>query len=102
MLIVRATKKLLHLTGPPTAREDDRGTTPLGRWYATVLFWRPRIALVVNESTLLPVLMPLAPAANLTSTSPNSLSGSQERPAVRCTGGTSAQIVNWPPPCTRW
>jgi hypothetical protein len=66
VLIVRATKKLLRLTGPPTALEHDRGATLLGPWYATVLFWRPRVALLVNESTLLPVLMPLAPAATLT------------------------------------
>jgi hypothetical protein len=67
LLIVRATKKLLRLIGPSTAPEDDRGTTLLGSWYATVLFWRPRVALLVNESTLLPVLLPLAPAATLTS-----------------------------------
>lgn len=66
VLIVRATKKLLRLTGAPTAAEDDRGSTLLGPWYATVLFWRPRVALLVNETTLLPVLMPLAPAATLT------------------------------------
>lgn len=66
MLIVRATKKLPRLTGPPTAGEDDRGSTLLGPWYATVLFWRPRVVLLVNESTLLPVLMPLAPARTLT------------------------------------
>lgn len=67
MLIVRATKKLLRLAGPSTARDDDRGTTLLGPWYATVLFWRPRAALLVNEATLLPVLLPLAPMATLTS-----------------------------------
>lgn len=67
MLIVRATKKLSRLTGPWTAPEDDRGTTLLGPWYATVLFWRPRVALLVNESTLLPALLPLAPAATLSS-----------------------------------
>lgn len=67
MLIVRATKKLLRLAGPSTARDDDRGTTLLGPWYATVLFWRPRLVLLVNEATLLPVLLPLAPAATLTS-----------------------------------
>lgn len=66
MLIVRATKKLLRLAGPSTALEHERGTTLLGPWYATVLFWRPRVALLVNESTLLPVLLPLAPAATLT------------------------------------
>lgn len=67
MLIVRATKKLLRLAGPSTARDDDRGTTLLGPWYATVLFWRPRIVLLINEMTLLPVLLPMAPAATLTS-----------------------------------
>lgn len=67
MLILRATKKLLRLAGPSTALDHERGTTVLGPWYATVLFWRPRVALLVNESTLLPVLMPLAPAATLTS-----------------------------------
>jgi hypothetical protein len=67
VLIVRATKRLLRLTGPSTAPDDDRGTTLLGPWYATVLFWRPRVALLVNESTLLPVLLPLAPASTLTS-----------------------------------
>jgi hypothetical protein len=67
VLIVRATKKLLRLAGPPTAPDDDRGTTALGPWYATVLFWRPRVVLLVNEATLLPVLLRLAPAATLTS-----------------------------------
>jgi hypothetical protein len=67
VLIVRATKKLLRLTGVPTAPDHDRGTTLLGPWYATVLFWRPRVALLVNESTLLPALLPLAPASTLTS-----------------------------------
>jgi len=66
VLIVRATKKLLRLAGPPSALDDDRGTTVLGPWYATVLFWRPRVVLLVNEATLLPVLLPLAPASTLT------------------------------------
>lgn len=47
MLIVRATKKLLRLIGPGTAPEDDSGITLLGPWYATVLYWRPRVALLV-------------------------------------------------------
>lgn len=38
----------------------------MGSWYAGVLFWKPRVVLLVNESTLLPVLMPLAPARTLT------------------------------------
>lgn len=65
VLIVRATAKLLKLVGRPSAGDGERGTTLLGPWYATALFWRPRVVLLVNESTLLPVLMPLAPAATL-------------------------------------
>jgi len=65
VLIVRATAKLLKLVDRPTTGDGERGTTLLGQWYATALFWRPRVALLVNELTLLPVLMPLAPAATL-------------------------------------
>jgi uncharacterized protein DUF6933 len=65
VLIVRATKKLLQRIGPPTLREGEDSTTLLGQWYATALPWRPQVALLVNETTLLPVLMPLAPAATL-------------------------------------
>ena len=66
MLIVRATNKLLQRVGPPTLQEGEQSTTLLGQWYATALFWKPQIALLVNEPTLLPVLMPLAPAATWT------------------------------------
>jgi hypothetical protein len=65
MLIVRATKKLLDRIGPPSLGEDEQSTTMLGQWYGTALFWKPQVALFVNEPTLLPVLMPLAPAATL-------------------------------------
>jgi hypothetical protein len=63
VLIVRATKKLLQRVGPPTLQEGEQSTTLLGQWYATALSWKPQVALLVNEPTLLPVLMPLAPAA---------------------------------------
>lgn len=65
MLIVRATKKLLRLAGPPTVGDEEDPDTLLGSWYATVWFWKPRVVVLVNEATLLPVLMPLAPAATL-------------------------------------
>jgi len=64
MLIVRATRKLLDRLGPPDLAAEQ-STTMLGQWYATALFWKPQVALFVSESTLLPVLMPLAPAATL-------------------------------------
>ena len=63
MLIVHATGKLLHRVGPVTGHDLGQSTTLLGDWYATALFWKPQVTLLVNETTLLPVLMPLAPAA---------------------------------------
>ena len=45
----------------------------LGNWYATALFWKPQLALFVNEQTLLPVLMPLAPASTLSARFPDEL-----------------------------
>jgi uncharacterized protein DUF6933 len=73
MLIVRATKKLLDRVGPRTHRDDATSSTLLGEWYATVMFWRPQIGLFVNETTLLPVLMPLAPTASLLKRFPDHL-----------------------------
>ncbi len=65
MVIIRATRTLLQRLGPPNAA-DEVSTTMLGDWYATALTWRPRqVALLVSQHTLLPVLMPLAPAATL-------------------------------------
>jgi hypothetical protein len=64
VLIVRATKKLRQRLGSAVPHDDEMSTTLLGDWYATLLPWRPRqLILLVNEQTLLPVLMPLAPAA---------------------------------------
>ena len=63
VLIVRATKKLRDRIGSPDLRDGERSTTALGEWYATRFAWRPDVLLLVNESTLLPVLLPLAPAA---------------------------------------
>src|SRR6266498_111951 len=79
MLIVRATKKLLDRLGPPTLQEGEESTALLGQWYATALFWRPQIALLVNEPTLLPVLMPPAPTATLPTGSASRSSRSSPR-----------------------
>jgi hypothetical protein len=40
-------------------------STVLGDWYANLLFWRPQVALFVNATTFVPVLMPLAPASGV-------------------------------------
>ena len=64
VVVGRATKKLLDRCGGPTV-SDQPATTALGDWYATALFWKPQVALFVNEPTRLPVFVPLAPAATL-------------------------------------
>lgn len=64
MFNLHCTKKLLDRI-KPEVQAPQHGTTRLGSWYATALFWKPQMALVVNERTLLPVLLPLAPAATL-------------------------------------
>jgi hypothetical protein len=64
MLVVRATKKFLDRVASPEANKSS-STGFLGDWYANVLFWRPQVALFVNVSTLLPVIVPLAPSKSV-------------------------------------
>ena len=64
MFHLHYTKKLLDRIKPEISAPKQGGAA-LGNWYATVLFWKPQIALLVSERTLLPVLMPLAPAVTL-------------------------------------
>jgi hypothetical protein len=71
---IHCTKKLLDRVKPPGSATSTKPTTYLGNWYATALFWKPQVALLVNERTLLPVLMPLAPAAELAQRFPEHLS----------------------------
>jgi hypothetical protein len=63
-LVLNCTKKLLDRV-KPSALPDISSDALLGNWHATALFWKPQVALLVNEKTLLPVLMPLAPATDL-------------------------------------
>lgn len=65
MLVVHGTKKFLERVGRPSVPADTPSTTQLGSWYATVLFWRPQVALFVNVETLTPLLLPFAPATSL-------------------------------------
>lgn len=66
MFVVHATKKVLDRCGGPSPAGAP-STTALGAWYATALFWKPQVALFVNEPTRLPVFVRLAPAATLVS-----------------------------------
>jgi hypothetical protein len=61
---IHATKKLLDRVKQPVV-DPVEPATDLGNWYATALFWKPQVALLVNERTLLPVFMSLAPATTL-------------------------------------
>ncbi|MCH8043840.1 MAG: hypothetical protein IID44_08980 [Planctomycetes bacterium] len=73
MFSILATKKLVDRVKQPVMPPVSEPTTALGNWYATAVFWRPQVALFVNERTLFPVLMPLAPAATLMERFPVSL-----------------------------
>ena len=64
MLVVRGTKKFRERVGD-TSPTDGQPTGLLGGWYANALFWRPQVALFVNETTRLPVFVPLAPAKSV-------------------------------------
>lgn len=65
MYSIHATKKLRDRVKAPIADPIEAPSTALGNWYATALFWKPQVALFVNEATLVPVLLPLAPARSL-------------------------------------
>ena len=69
---IHATKKLLDCVKQPVGPAVEP-TTALGNWYATALFWKPQVALLVNEATLLPVFVPLAPAGRLAERFPEEL-----------------------------
>lgn len=62
---MRGTKKLRDRLKGPVAGGGDVSTGLLGDWFATALFWKPQVALLVNARTFLPVFMPLAPAGKL-------------------------------------
>ncbi len=64
MIVVRGTKRFLDRVGQPGPASGS-STASLGDWYANALFWRPQVALFVNAQTLLPVLVPLAPATSV-------------------------------------
>lgn len=79
MLVVRGTKKLRDRVKGTVATDDDASTTLLGDWFATALFWKPQVALLVNHRTFVPVFMPLAPAASLLDRAPDAIAGVLQR-----------------------
>ncbi len=73
MYTIHGTKKLLDRVKQPVMPVVEHPTTALGNWYATAIFWRPQAALLVNETTLFPVLLPLAPATSIAARFPEAL-----------------------------
>jgi hypothetical protein len=65
VFVVHATAALRAKLKAGAAVEVPGSTTSLGPWYANVLRWRSPVVVFVNEATLLPVLLPLAPAKTL-------------------------------------
>lgn len=72
MFHLHCTKKLLDRIKPDIAA-PGQSDTALGNWYATVMFWKPQVALLISERTLLPVLMQMSPAATLSRRFPKQL-----------------------------
>jgi hypothetical protein len=72
MVISRGTRKFLDRVGAPD-EPNTTSTTMLGDWFATVMFWRPQAAVFVNATTLLPVFMPMVPAATVLQRFPDTL-----------------------------
>jgi hypothetical protein len=70
---IHGTKKLLDRVKQPVMPAVEHPTTALGNWYATAIFWRPQVAFLVNEATLFPVLLPLAPATSIVARFPDAL-----------------------------
>ena len=65
MLIVRGTKKFRDRVRVDAPAPGEVSTTALGPWYATVHFWKPQVALFVNDRTLHPPFVAFAPAATV-------------------------------------
>jgi hypothetical protein len=73
VIIVHGTRAFRSRVAGPVAGPEDTCTTVLGAWYATVLRWRRPAALLVNERTLLPLVLPLGPAKTLLHRVPDAL-----------------------------
>lgn len=73
MYSIHATKKLLDRMHEPIIDSIPLATNHLGNWFAKPLFWRPQVALFVNEETFLPVFASLAPACSLANRFPDDL-----------------------------
>lgn len=79
MLVLQTTPKFRDRVPGVAAAGADASTTVLGDWYATVLFWRPQVAMFVNVTTRLPVFVRFAPGAGLLDRAPDAIAETLER-----------------------
>lgn len=70
MVTIHGTQRFRDRVPGVSVGSDEGSPTWLGPWYASLLRWRSPVALFVNEATLLPVLVRLAPARTLLSRFP--------------------------------
>jgi hypothetical protein len=82
VLVLRGTKKLRDRVKGSPVGDGDGSTTLLGDWFATALFWRPQVVLLVNRRTLLPVFVELAPATTLPDRAPAAIEAVLRRHGV--------------------
>jgi hypothetical protein len=73
VIIVHSTRAFRDRVPGPAVTPGETSTAVLGAWYATILRWRRPAALLVNELTLLPLVLPLAPAKTLLTRFPDAL-----------------------------
>ncbi len=73
MFTIHGSQKLRDRVKPDLVDAPLDPDTAMGDWYATALFWKPQVALFVNERTFLPVLVELAPAKSLAGRFPGAL-----------------------------
>lgn len=72
MLIVHGTAAFRDRV-PHEDASDATSTTTLGSWYAHLVRWKRPLTLFVNERTLLPLVVPLAPAKTLLARLPDAV-----------------------------
>jgi hypothetical protein len=82
VFLVRGTKKFRERVEARPGGSACEPSTVLGDWYATVLFSKPHVALFVDERTLLPVLLPFAPAASVIDRFPSTLAATMHAHGV--------------------
>ena len=76
MLILRCTRRLLGRLPAPPVTKEDRSTTVLGDWYATILMVPPtHLILIVNERSRLPVVLPARELSTLLERIPVAVAG---------------------------